>query len=139
MLGLPWDQIHDEANRLEHAMSPLLIDRPGRLAWVIPRLTPMATPSHARTARLRSQASRRLNETPARKHSRRAPRARSVARRTALPKRDRNGPPAHSVEVLAREPLDGPLTLRIAENHQVLGRDLARVILVAPRAADQAV
>jgi Fe2+ transport system protein FeoA len=40
--------------------------------------------------------------------------------------------PGTAVEVLARAPLDGPLTVRIDDYERVLGRDLARVILVAP-------
>ena len=27
MLGIPWDEVHEEAERLEHAMSPVLEER----------------------------------------------------------------------------------------------------------------
>jgi DtxR family Mn-dependent transcriptional regulator len=40
--------------------------------------------------------------------------------------------PGTSVEVLAQAPLDGPLTVRIGERQQALGRELALMILVSP-------
>ena len=43
-LGMPWDQVHDEADRLEHAASEALVDRRTRSSDTRPR-TRTATPS----------------------------------------------------------------------------------------------
>ena len=133
-LGLPWDQIHDEANRLEHAMSPMLIDR---LAAMLgdPQVDPHGDPIPRKDGTITHPGLTPLDETP--------PGSMVVVRRV----RDQSSDilrylgeigmvPGTSVEVVAHEPLDGPLTVRIGENQQVLGRDLARVILVAPTAAN---
>jgi DtxR family Mn-dependent transcriptional regulator len=133
-LGLPWDQIHDEANRLEHAMSPMLIDR---LAAMLgdPQVDPHGDPIPRKDGTITHPGLTPLDENP--------PGSMVVVRRV----RDQSSDilrylseigmvPGTSVEVVAHEPFDGPLTVRIGENQQVLGRDLARVILVAPTAAN---
>jgi len=133
-LGLPWDQIHDEANRLEHAMSPMLVER---LAAVLgdPQVDPHGDPIPRQDGTIEHPGLSPLYDTP--------PGQTVTVRRV----RDQSSQvlrylgeiglvPGTSVEVLARGPLKGPLTVRIGENQQVIGRDLAHVILVAPPQAD---
>jgi DtxR family Mn-dependent transcriptional regulator len=133
-LGLPWDQVHDEAHRLEHAVSPALIDR---MAAVLgdPLVDPHGDPIPRKDGTIVSAGLTPLYDAD--------PGQTVVVRRV----RDQSSEvlrylgeiglvPGTSVEVLARAPLDGPLTVRIGEAQRVLGRDLARVILVAPPGAN---
>ena len=129
-LGLPWDKVHDEANRLEHAMSPMLIERmaatlgdpvidphgdpiPSIDGTVIrPGLIPLCDISPGQTVsvdRIRDQSPEILRHLSA------------IGLVLGA-----------SVKVLAHAPLSGPLTVRVGETQQVLGRDLAHVILVTP-------
>jgi DtxR family Mn-dependent transcriptional regulator len=133
-LGLSWDQVHDEANRLEHAMSPMLVER---LAAVLgdPRVDPHGDPIPRQDGTIEHPGLSPLYDTPP---------GRTVTVRRV---RDQSSQvlrylgeigliPGASVEVLAHGPLNGPLTVRIGENQQVIGRDLAHVILVAPPQGD---
>ena len=71
VLGIPWDDVHEEAERLEHAMSPVLEER--MLAAIGDAKTcPTATRSTPATA---SRACRSPTASP-------APRCRSCASRT---------------------------------------------------------
>jgi DtxR family Mn-dependent transcriptional regulator len=129
-LGLPWDQVHDEANRLEHAMSPLLVERIAALLGD-PRVDPHGDPIPRKDGTIERLGLTPLYNTP--------------PGQTVVVRRVRNQSsevlrylseislvPGTFVEVLSQAPLDGPLTVRVGENQQVLGRELADVILVAP-------
>jgi len=129
-LELSWDQVHDEAHRLEHSMSPMLIERMAAMLGD-PRVDPHGDPIPRPDGTIEDAGLSPLYDTP--------PGQTVTVRRI----RDQSSDvlrylseiklvPGTSVEVLARAPLDGPLTVRIGENQQALGRDLARVILVAP-------
>lgn len=129
-LGLPWDQVHDEASRLEHAISPALIDR---MVTILgdPQVDPHGDPIPRKDGTIE-----RLGLTPLYDAQ---PGQTVVVRRI----RDQSSDmlrylaeiglvPDTAVEVMARAPLEGPLTVRVGEKQQVLGRELARVVLVAP-------
>jgi DtxR family Mn-dependent transcriptional regulator len=129
-LGLPWDQVHDEAHRLEHAASPALIDR---MAATLgdPLVDPHGDPIPRKDGTVVRAGLSPLYETK--------PGQTVVVRRI----RDQSSDvlrylgeiglvPGTPVKVLSRAPLDGPLTVHIGEIQQVLGCDLARVVLVAP-------
>ena len=133
-LGLPWDQVHDEANRLEHAMSPMLIERMAAMLGdpvvdphgdpipsvdgiiVRPGLIPLYDISPGQTVSVH-----RIGDQ--------SPEVLRYLSEIGLV-------PGASVKVLAHAPLSGPLTVRIGESQQVLGRDLAHVILVTPPQGD---
>jgi DtxR family Mn-dependent transcriptional regulator len=129
ILGLPWDQVHDEAHRLEHAMSPTLIDRMAA-ALGDPLVDPHGDPIPRKDGTVLHAGLAPLYEAH--------PGQTVVVRRI----RDQSSGvlrylgeigliPGTVVEVLARAPLDGPLTVRIGETQQTLGRDLAGNVLVA--------
>lgn len=129
-LGLPWDQVHDEANRLEHAMSPMLIERMAA-SMGDPQVDPHGDPIPRKDGTISHPGLTPLYNTP--------PGQTVIVRRIG----DQSSEvlrylsdigliPGTPVEVLAHAPLDGPLTVRVGGNEQVLGRDLARIILVAP-------
>jgi DtxR family Mn-dependent transcriptional regulator len=128
-LGLPWDQVHEEAHRLEHAMSPALVER---LAAKMgdPLVDPHGDPIPRKDGTVVDADLAPLYEM--------APGTSAVVRRIANQSADvlrylsRIGlVPGTTVTVETRAPLDGPLTLRIGAEAQTISRDLALTILVA--------
>ena len=130
-LGYPWDLVHDEAERLEHSASDELIDR---MAAAIgePATDPHGAPIPARDGTLVAEPAlstlAELGEgDPAR-----------IARVS-----DRDGERLRylatlgitigaQVEVVSREPYEGPIDVRIGSRRRVIGAELARDILVTP-------
>lgn len=128
-LGLPWDQVHDEANRLEHAMSPKLIERMAQMLGD-PLVDPHGDPIPRSNGTIEYSGVTPLYEIPVGQTV--------VVRRI----QDQSSEvlrylseiglvPGTVVEVVSRAPLDGPLTVNIQDSEKVLGRDLAKIILVA--------
>jgi DtxR family Mn-dependent transcriptional regulator len=129
ILGFPWDQVHEEANRLEHAMSPMLIERMAA-ALGDPQVDPHGDPIPSKdgTTTERSGLIPLYDALPGQT---------VVVRRV----RDQSGDvlrylseidlvPGTTVEIVDHAPLQGPLTVRIHEKERVLGRELAHAILV---------
>lgn len=128
-LGYSWDRVHDEAERLEHAASDELIDR---MAAAIgePETDPHGAPIPTREGTLHE---RRL-----------VPLASLDAGEAARVERvsDKNGDqlrylaelgivPGAELHVIAREPFEGPIALRIGDAERTIGSELASQILVA--------
>ncbi|MFN8472830.1 MAG: metal-dependent transcriptional regulator [Anaerolineae bacterium] len=59
-LGVPWDQVHDEANRLEHAISPSVADRMAA-ALGNPRVDPHGAPIPDKDGSIATESMRRLS------------------------------------------------------------------------------
>jgi DtxR family Mn-dependent transcriptional regulator len=129
-LGYSWDCVHDEAERLEHAASDELVDR---MAAAIgePATDPHGAPIPTREGRLEEPALVPLASLEAGT----AARVERVS--------DENGErlrylaelgivPGASVQVIAREPFEGPLALRVQNATRTVGLSLAAQILVAP-------
>ena len=129
-LGYSWDEVHEEAERLEHAVSERLAQRiaeylgdprydphgdpiPGPQGDIAPRdLTPLAkwpVGQRGQVARLRDQAPDML---------------RYLA--------DKGLTVGAAVEVVRADPFDGPITLRVNEVEQVIGVVVAQYVLVGP-------
>jgi len=130
-LGYSWDEVHEEAERLEHAVSERFAERvakylgnprydphgdpiPGPEGDVLPReLTPLSEwplqrPGVVRW--LRDQAPEML---------------RYLAEKGLVI--------GAVIEVLASDPFDGPLTLQIGDRREVMGRNVAHTVLIAPQ------
>jgi DtxR family Mn-dependent transcriptional regulator len=133
-LGLPWDQVHDEANRLEHAMSPMLIERMAT-ALGDPQVDPHGDPIPSKNGIVADGGLIPLYDTPA-GHTVVVRRVRDQSSQVLRYLSEIGLMPGTPVEVLAHAPLDGPLTVRVRGKEQVLGRDLASIILVAPPQPD---
>jgi DtxR family Mn-dependent transcriptional regulator len=129
-LGYPWDRVHDEAERLEHAASDELIDR---MAAAIgePTTDPHGAPIPTRDGTLDEPPLVTLAEIPVGKRVR----VQQVG--------DRNGEqlrylaelgitPGQKVEVLTRAPFEGPISLRVGREVRSIGPALANQIFVAP-------
>jgi DtxR family Mn-dependent transcriptional regulator len=128
-LGYPWDLVHDEAERLEHAASDELIDR---MAAAIgePTTDPHGAPIPTREGTLDEPALPSLAEV-------------DVGARVCVQRVGDRDPqqlrylaelgitPGRHIEVLSRAPFDGPISLRIGRVTKTIGPSLAKQILVA--------
>ncbi len=135
VLGYPWDRVHDEAERLEHAASDELIER---LAAALghPVVDPHGAPIPTRDGTVEEPRLRTLAELP----------IGEAARMLLVSDKDPallrylaeiGLQPGTDVTVLARAPFDGPLTLRIGTSESMVGPHLAEQVLVAADARAQ--
>jgi DtxR family transcriptional regulator, Mn-dependent transcriptional regulator len=128
-LGYPWDRVHDEAERLEHAASDELIDR---MAAAIgePTTDPHGAPIPTREGTLDDPPLRALDEI-------------RVGERVSVQRVGDRDPgqlrylaelgitPGREIEVVSRAPFDGPIELRVGRTTRAIGPALARQILVS--------
>jgi DtxR family transcriptional regulator, Mn-dependent transcriptional regulator len=128
-LHYPWDRVHDEAERLEHAASDELIDR---MAAAIgePTTDPHGAPIPTREGMLREPTLTSLDEIDEGQRVRvervgdRDPgQLRHLAELGIIP--------GTRVEVESRAPYDGPIKLRVGKSTRSIGPALARQIFVS--------
>jgi DtxR family transcriptional regulator, Mn-dependent transcriptional regulator len=128
-LGYAWDTVHDEAERLEHAVSDLLVERMA-LALGHPRFDPHGDPIPGPDGAMDELVCTPLADLPAgawaevrRVDTSQAERLRWLEQ-TGLT-------PGARLTVLGRQPFHGPITLRIGEAaaDQVIGHELALQVL----------
>lgn len=131
-LGYPWDRVHDEAERLEHAASDELIDRMA-VAIGEPETDPHGAPIPTREGTLGAEP--RLSALAELAEGGRARIARVVDRDAErLRYLATLGMAIGSeIELVSREPYDGPITLKVDGKRRVIGGELARQIFVEPR------
>ena len=131
-LDVPWDRVHEEAERLEHALSE---DLEERIAAVLgdPTVDPHGSPIPSRDGIINRMAGRRLSAVPA---------GETV---TVIEVGDRDPDllrylgklemfPGTEVKVLAIEPFQGPRVLRSNRREFILGRQAAEKIQVSDAA-----
>jgi DtxR family transcriptional regulator, Mn-dependent transcriptional regulator len=127
-LGMTWDEVHVEAERLEHVLSEeleeLIAAKLGN-----PTLDPHGDPIPSRELTIASDESRDLYSLEP------GGRARFVRVSDADPEMlrflsERDIVPGISLEVLERQPFDGPLYVRVGDQVHVLGATLARAMSV---------
>ena len=136
VLGYPWDAVHEEAERLEHAASDALIDRMVA-ALDEPTVDPHGAPIPSRDGTLREPRYRSLADLKA------GERARVLRVHDGDPARLRylaalGLVPGATATVIRRAPFDGPITLRIGTGsrgtEQVIGPALAQTVMIEPGA-----
>ena len=125
-LGYTWDTVHDEAERLEHAVSDTLVDR---MAAVLghPAVDPHGDPIPTSEGDILELASTPLSEVPAGA----AVEVRQVEE--SQPDRLRyiasiGLRPGVHVTVVDRQPFEGPITIAVDGRTHVVGHQLARVV-----------
>ncbi len=131
-LGYDWDSVHDEAERLEHAASDLLIERMAETLGD-PQYDPHGAPIPTVGGDIEEAAHMPLSEVP-------------VGRKAILKMVSDKDPerlrflaslglkPGVSFEVLDQQPFQGPITIRLAggpDDPQVIGYELSRAIRCA--------
>lgn len=128
VLGYPWDRVHDEAERLEHAASDDLIDRMAA-ALGNPTVDPHGAPIPRADGTVDEPSYRTLAELPIGEAARMvlvSDKDASLLRYLA----EIGLQPGTDVTVLAKAPFDGPLTLRIGRVESMVGPRLAEQVLV---------
>lgn len=129
-LGLPWDQVHEEAERLEHVISEELEERIAeRLGH--PVADPHGDPIPTKGGEVDQSAYLPLSELN--------PGTAAVIKRVAdqAPAKlrylgDLGLFPEVRVTLLEKAPFGGPMSLEVGETRCTLGGDLARQIYVLP-------
>lgn len=128
VLGYPWDRVHDEAERLEHAASDELIDR---LAAALgnPTADPHGAPIPTADGVVDERRHRTLADLAVGEQARmvrvsdKDPSLLRYLAEIALQ-------PGAEITLVARAPFDGPLTLRVGACEPVVGPNLAAQVLV---------
>lgn len=129
-LGYPWDRVHEEAERLEHAASNELVDR---MAAAIgePDTDPHGAPIPSRDGTINEHRMASLDDLP--------PGAEARIQRVEDDDPERLRylgalaiRPGAKVRVVDRAPYGGPITLRVARKECSIGSELARHVLVMP-------
>jgi DtxR family Mn-dependent transcriptional regulator len=128
VLGYAWDRVHDEAERLEHAASDELVERMAT-ALGNPTSDPHGAPIPTADGRVDERRHQTLAELEV------GERARMVRVSDKNPGLLRylaeiDLTPGAEVQVLARAPFDGPLTLAVGGAEPVVGQGLAEQVLV---------
>ncbi len=129
VVGMPWDQVHNEAEILEHALSEeleaILFEKLGR-----PKADPHGDPIPADDGTLEAPASTALAEVE--------------AGTTRMIIRVRNDDPevlrylgglglipGVKLEILEKLPFNGPVKIRVGDDEHSLGRELSQEIFVS--------
>jgi DtxR family Mn-dependent transcriptional regulator len=129
VLDVPWDRVHDEAERLEHAVSDDLVER---IATKLgqPEFDPHGDPIPDRQLALEEPVTRSLHELEV------GDAARFVRVSDADPAMlrylaERGVVPGESLVLVDRQPFGGPLTVRLGDAEHALGPELAAAMRVA--------
>ncbi|GAC1422578.1 MAG: metal-dependent transcriptional regulator [Candidatus Velthaea sp.] len=132
ILGMPWDEVHEEACRLEHAISAAV---EARLVAVLgdPKVCPHGHPIPPADLSDPERAGVKLSELPAGASARVIDVIEDVPE--MLRYLDSIGMrPGADVDVVERGPLGGPVTVTNARGRHAISLELARLITVAPEA-----
>ena len=128
ILGLPWDRVHDEAMRLEHALTP---EAEARIAALLnhPETCPHGAPIPAADGSLTLPATQTLDQVPAGARvwiqqiiEEEAAFLRYLASLGLLP--------GAELRVQEVAPFGGPLLVQVGDARYALGRNVAAKILV---------
>lgn len=125
-LGYTWDTVHDEAERLEHAVSDTLVER---MAAVLgnPTVDPHGDPIPTPDGEIFEPASIPLSQVP-------------TGARVEVRQVDESQPdrlryiasvglrPGVHLTVVDRQPFQGPITIEVAGETHVIGNELGQVV-----------
>src|SRR5918993_5752332 len=127
-LGMPWDRVHEEAEVLEHAISP-------ELSELI--AAKLGNPTHDPHGDPIPTLEGEIDEPPSRALAELRPGERGVFSRVSDSNPDmlrylseRGIAPGDELELAGREPFGGPLTVRVNAREHALGDQLARAMRV---------
>ncbi|MFI5244088.1 MAG: metal-dependent transcriptional regulator [Gemmatimonadales bacterium] len=127
-LGYGWDDVHEEAERLEHAASAELIDR---LAEALgnPAADPHGAPIPTAAGRVDERRLSSIADLPVGARARVVRMSDRDAEFLRYMKK-RGIVPGATVRVTAREPFDGPITLTVGRKRQAIGATAAAKVYV---------
>ena len=137
VLGYDWDEVHDEAERLEHAISDRLADRIDAFLGH-PQVDPHGDPIPAADGSMPTHAWVPLDSVG---DGTCVTVARVLSQDTAVLRyMDSVGiRPGRTLTVQGRAPFDGPVVVETGENEASISRSLARTVLVSgpPSTSDE--
>lgn len=130
VFGYPWDRVHAEAERLEHAASDELVDCMAA-ALGEPDVDPHGAPIPTRDGIVNETVHRTLDTMPA---GERAVVVRIAEDDSAVLRylEELGLKPGTEVTLVDRAPFGGPITLEVAGTLHVIGPPLAAEIMVSP-------
>jgi DtxR family Mn-dependent transcriptional regulator len=130
-LGYSWDTVHEEAERLEHAVSDMMVERMAT-ALGNPEVDPHGDPIPSADGFVQELSCIPLTDIPVgqtveihRVHESQPERLRYIASLGLKP--------GVQVTVLDRQPFDDLVTIQVAGQQHVIGRELGHVLQCAPR------
>lgn len=128
IMGVPWDKVHLEAEKLEHVISEELEDRIDQMLG-FPTKDPHGSPIPSKSGKVEKSSSLILADLKAgqKAHISEVDDEDSELLRYAG---DLGLFPGESVTVIAVAPYKGPLTLMLKEKEVIVGREAAQKILV---------
>ncbi len=128
IMGLPWDKVHQEAEKLEHAISEELEDRIDQLLGH-PTTDPHGSPIPSKAGKVNNSSSKKLSEM---KRGEKAKIAEVRDEDSELLRYvgELGLFPGKSFEVVNVAPYKGPMTLKIKSKKIIVGREAAKQILV---------
>lgn len=141
-LGYTWDEVHEEAERLEHAVSERLAERIAEYLSY-PRYDPHGDPIPSAEGDVDDRRLTRLSDWPLHDEgvvARLADQSPDMLRYLA----EKGLVIGASVAVTARDPFEGPLTLDVDDQQQIIGQHVADHVLIdrrtdaPPRTEDKA-
>jgi DtxR family transcriptional regulator, Mn-dependent transcriptional regulator len=130
VLDMPWDEVHEEACRLEHALSPRVLEALEQLLEM-PQYCPHGHPIPAPDGTVVAQPGEPLSSC-------------SIGTEVRILRIDHEGDellgylstlgmfPGERVQVCEIAPFQGPLLVRVGEAQYALGREVASKIIVRP-------
>jgi len=133
MLGMPWDEVHEEACRLEHAISSRVEERLVAVLGdpqVCPHGQPIPPQDLSDPARPGVPLSQLDEGDDARVHGVTEEFSEMLRYLAEIGMR-----PGAEVRVLEKAPLGGPITVRIGAKRHAVSLELARMVTVIPKAA----
>ena len=128
VMGVPWDKVHLEAEKLEHAISEELEDRIDQMLGH-PTKDPHGSPIPSKSGKVEKSSSSTLAEL----------KEGQLARISEVDDEDAEllryaGDlglfPGESIRVISVAPYKGPITLKLNEKEVIIGREAAQKILV---------
>ncbi len=134
VLGFPWDEVHDEAERLEHAASDTLIERMAA-ALEHPQSDPHGAPIPTADGKIDERSHIALSEMEVGESAvmvRVSDKNPSMLRYLA----EIGLQPGVPLRLMERAPFDGPITVRIASSELAIGASLAAQVLVVHTDSD---
>ena len=132
ILGVPWDDVHAEAEQLEHAASDRLIDRMAQ-ALGDPLFDPHGAPIPTRDGTVDETRHATLADWPVGTRGT----VMSVSDKDAMMLRylgELELRPGAMVQVHARAPYDGPIDVMVGDALRQIGPTAARAVRIAPAA-----
>ena len=127
-LGMPWDQVHEEAEVLEHAISPELSELIARKLGN-PTHDPHGDPIPTVDGEIEARRTRALADLEPGSAAP-SPACRTPTPRCCATSSSRGIERGAEIEVVGREPFGGPLTVRCGGREHALGDQLARAMRV---------